>query len=199
MALLSGSGTNVAMSYCVRLRCGLDPAWLWLWYMPASVAPDQPPAWELLYATGATLKYKRKRKRNNISTQKKLLKISNLQALFHYTAFFHPKMRKNTVNYKCNIPGLGRPTWLTKHEMCLINTTKVVSKVQLTTGFVSGGLLDHSHTWSFCTVYGSFHIQQPRWVLATLTIKTTTPKMFTIWSFTENYSSHLGKDPSYQY
>ena len=110
MALLSGSGTNVAMSYCVHLRCGLDPAWLWLWYMPASVAPAQPPAWELLYATGATLKYKRKRKRNNISTQKKLLKISNLQALFHYTAFFHPKMRKNTVNCKCNIPGLGRPT-----------------------------------------------------------------------------------------
>ena len=65
---------------------------------------------------------KEKRKRNNISTQKKLLKISNLQALFHYTAFFHPKMRKNTVNYKCNIPGLGRCTWLTKHEMCLINT-----------------------------------------------------------------------------
>ena len=110
MALLSGSGTNVAMSYCVHLRCGLDPAWLWLWYMPASVAPAQPPAWELLYATGATLRYKNKEKEIIFPPKKKLLKISNLQALFHYTAFFHPKMRKNTVNYKFNIPGLGRRT-----------------------------------------------------------------------------------------
>lgn len=90
MALLSGSGTNVAMSYCVRLRCGLDPAWLWLWYMPASVAPDQPPAWELLYATGATLKYKRKRKRNNISTQKKALKDIKFAGLVPLHCFFSP-------------------------------------------------------------------------------------------------------------
>lgn len=78
--------------------------------MPASVAPAQPPAWELLYATGATLRYKNKEKEIIFPPKKKLLKISNLQALFHYTAFFHPKMRKNTVNYKCNIPGLGRCT-----------------------------------------------------------------------------------------
>ena len=135
MALLSGSGTNVAMSYCVRLRCGLDPAWLWLWYMPASVAPAQPPAWELLYATGATLRYKNKEKEIIFPPKKKLLKISNLQALFHYTAFFHPKMRKNTVNYKCNIPGLGRPTWLTKHEMCLINTLQKWSANPINHGF----------------------------------------------------------------
>lgn len=90
MALLSGSGTNVAMSYCVHLRCGLDPAWLWLWYMPASVAPAQPPAWELLYATGATLKYKRKRKRNNISTQKKALKDIKFAGLVPLHCFFSP-------------------------------------------------------------------------------------------------------------
>ena len=80
-------------------------------------------------------KIQKQRKRNNISTQKKLLKISNLQALFHYTAFFHPKMRKNTVNYKCNIPGLGRPTWLTKHEMCLINTLQKWSANPINHGF----------------------------------------------------------------
>ena len=36
-----------------------DPALLWLWYKPAAAAPVQPPAWELLYATGAALKRKK--------------------------------------------------------------------------------------------------------------------------------------------
>ena len=54
--------------------------------------------------------YLNKEKEIIFPPKKKLLKMSNLQALFHYTAFFHPKMRKNTVNYKFNIPGLGRRT-----------------------------------------------------------------------------------------
>ena len=36
-----------------------DPALLWLWYRPAAVALIQPLAWELPYATGATLKKKK--------------------------------------------------------------------------------------------------------------------------------------------
>lgn len=90
MALLSGSGTNVAMSYCVRLRCGLDPAWLWLWYMPASVAPAQPPAWELLYATGATLKYKKKKEKEIIFPPKKSLIDIKFAGLVPLHCFFSP-------------------------------------------------------------------------------------------------------------
>jgi len=89
MALLSGSGTNVAMSYCVHLRCGLDPAWLWLWYMPASVAPAQPPAWELLYATGATLRYKNKEKEIIFPPKKSLIDIK-FAGLVPLHCFFSP-------------------------------------------------------------------------------------------------------------
>ena len=35
-----------------------DLAWLWLWHRPAAAAPIQSLAWELPYATGATLKKK---------------------------------------------------------------------------------------------------------------------------------------------
>ena len=44
------------MSFGVDHRHGLDPALLWLWHRPAAVAPIQPLAWELLYATGVALK-----------------------------------------------------------------------------------------------------------------------------------------------
>ena len=37
-------------------RQGADPALLWLWCRPASVAPIGPLAWEPPYATGAALK-----------------------------------------------------------------------------------------------------------------------------------------------
>ena len=48
LALLSGLS---AMSCGVLLRCGLDPALLWLW--PAAVAPIRLLAWEPTYTTGA--------------------------------------------------------------------------------------------------------------------------------------------------
>ena len=46
------------MSCGVGCRHGLDPAWLWLWLWcrPATVAPIQPLACELPYATDAALK-----------------------------------------------------------------------------------------------------------------------------------------------
>ena len=46
-------------------RCGFDPALLWLWHRPAAVAPIQPLAWELPYATGAVPKRKKKKKKKN--------------------------------------------------------------------------------------------------------------------------------------
>ena len=39
------------MSCGVDHRYSLDPALLWLWHWPAAVAPIQPLAWELPYAT----------------------------------------------------------------------------------------------------------------------------------------------------
>ena len=37
-------------------QCVEDLALLWLWHKPAAVAPFQPLAWELPYATSAALK-----------------------------------------------------------------------------------------------------------------------------------------------
>ena len=51
------------MSYGAGLRHGLDPVWLRMWHRLAAAAPVQPLAWELPYATGATLKKKRQKKR----------------------------------------------------------------------------------------------------------------------------------------
>ena len=50
------------MSCGVDRRGSLDPALLRLWYGPAAVAPIQLLARELLYAVGAALKSKKKRK-----------------------------------------------------------------------------------------------------------------------------------------
>ena len=44
------------MSFSVGLRCGLDPALLWLWCRPAAAALIRPLAWELPYAADAALK-----------------------------------------------------------------------------------------------------------------------------------------------
>ena len=41
----------------------LDPAWLWLWWRPAAIAPIRPLAWEPAYAVGAALKKREKKKR----------------------------------------------------------------------------------------------------------------------------------------
>ena len=48
------------MSGGVGCRHGSDPTLLWLWCRPAAVAPIQTLAWELPYATGATLKRPKK-------------------------------------------------------------------------------------------------------------------------------------------
>jgi len=41
-------------------RCSGNPGLLWLWSRAAAAAPIQTLAWELLYATGAALKRKKK-------------------------------------------------------------------------------------------------------------------------------------------
>ena len=56
-------GSGVAKSCSVGQRCSSDPTLLWLWCRPtAAAAPIQSLAWELLYAAGAALKRKRKKK-----------------------------------------------------------------------------------------------------------------------------------------
>ena len=49
------------MSGGVDCRCGLDPAWLWLWGRLVAVAPMRPLAWEPPCAVGAALKSKKKK------------------------------------------------------------------------------------------------------------------------------------------
>ena len=43
------------MNYGVGCRCGLDLAWLWLWYRLAATDPIGPLAWEPPYAVGVAL------------------------------------------------------------------------------------------------------------------------------------------------
>ena len=60
------------MTCGVVCRGGLDPALLWLWCRPVGVAPIQPLAWELPYATSMALKRKKKKRFHTIQYQKKL-------------------------------------------------------------------------------------------------------------------------------
>ena len=53
------------MSCAVGHRCGLNPTSLWLRCRPEAAAPIQRLAWELPYAAGATVKRKKKKKRDN--------------------------------------------------------------------------------------------------------------------------------------
>ena len=50
------------MSCGVGHRPSSHLAWLWLWHTPAAAAPIHPLAWEHLYAMGAALKSRKKRK-----------------------------------------------------------------------------------------------------------------------------------------
>ena len=52
-----------AVSCGVGRRCGSDPVWLWC--MPAAVAPTGPLAWEAPYANVATLKSKKTKRENS--------------------------------------------------------------------------------------------------------------------------------------
>ena len=57
-----GSGSSAAASYGVACRCGSDAALLWLSRRPATEAPIQPLAWELLDAAGVALGSKKNKK-----------------------------------------------------------------------------------------------------------------------------------------
>ena len=69
------------MSCGVGCRLGSDPM-LWLWHRPAAVAAVQPLAQELLYATGAAIKRKGKKKKR----QEYRLRLLNLPKIASYTA-----------------------------------------------------------------------------------------------------------------
>ena len=70
---LSGLRIRHCCELCVGPRCGLDPAWLWLWRRPAAAAPIQPLAWELSYATGEALKKKDPPKKGTLQMYIQLL------------------------------------------------------------------------------------------------------------------------------
>ena len=59
-------GSSVATSCGVGHRCGSDPALLWLWCRPTTVAPIRPLAWELPSAADAALKRSKKKKKMNM-------------------------------------------------------------------------------------------------------------------------------------
>ena len=68
--LASLSGLEIQCCHDLWYRsCILDPSLLWLWHRLAAVAPIQPLAWGLPYATGVALKRGKKEieteKRNN--------------------------------------------------------------------------------------------------------------------------------------
>ena len=58
-----GKGSGVAVICGVGSRCSSDLVFLWLWLRPAAAAPIRPLAWESLYAAGAVLKIKKKKKK----------------------------------------------------------------------------------------------------------------------------------------
>ena len=68
-----GQISSAAMS-CVGCTQDSDPALLWLWCKPATVAPIQPLAWELAYAASAALK---KQKNKN----KKVIAVLTFESL----------------------------------------------------------------------------------------------------------------------
>ena len=59
------------MSCGVGHRHNSDPMLLWLWHMPAAVAPLRSLAWEPPYAVGVALKRKKERKKIIKSQQSK--------------------------------------------------------------------------------------------------------------------------------
>ena len=56
---LSGLRISLTVTCDVGHSCGSDPVLQWLWRRPAAVAPNQPLAWDILYAADAALKIKR--------------------------------------------------------------------------------------------------------------------------------------------
>ena len=59
------------MNCAVGHRHGSDPKLLWLWYRLAAVAPFQPLAWELPYATGMALERPKKKEKKKRKKERK--------------------------------------------------------------------------------------------------------------------------------
>ena len=82
----------------VGCRCGSDPAFLWLWYRPATTAPMQPLAWELPYAADVVLKRQKKKKKKK--EKKKERKKENCSA--------SGKKKKKTYLPKKNVSSMRK-------------------------------------------------------------------------------------------
>ena len=97
-------GSGVDTSCNVGLRCGSDPALVWLWYRPVAAAQIQPLAWELPYAAGAALK----KGKTTTTTTKKEIKERKMLFPLKVTNFF-PNFR--TISYTCNPSTQLMPTY----------------------------------------------------------------------------------------
>ena len=91
----------------VGLRRGSDPKLLWLWYRPAATALIRPLAWELPYATGATLekagKTKKRKKEKKLYALMKTLYTENVKFYFYYypMKFITFTVVHKKVNFYC--------------------------------------------------------------------------------------------------
>ena len=81
LASLSGLRSGVAVDCGEGSRHSSDPRLLWLWPRLAAVAPIQPLAWELPYASGAAPPPPPKKAKKK-KTNKKLSEKSQTQAAF---------------------------------------------------------------------------------------------------------------------
>ena len=77
------------MSCGVGCRCGSDPVLLWLSQRSAATAPIRPLAWELPYATGATLKRQERGRKEAKSHLAKIQKFCIL-ILIYFALFIPP-------------------------------------------------------------------------------------------------------------
>ena len=68
-----GQGSGIVMSCGVGLRCGSDPALLWLWRRLAATAPIRPLAWEPPCAAGAAQEMAKRQKRNKVFAKYKAI------------------------------------------------------------------------------------------------------------------------------
>ena len=80
------------MSCGVGCICGSDPALLWLWRRPATIALIGPLAWELPRAAGAALEEAKRQ------TKKKILTI------LHFLLYTNAKKKKNQTKKNVSNP-----------------------------------------------------------------------------------------------
>ena len=78
---------SLALSCGVSCGSGSDLVWLRLWARPAAIAPIRPLAWELPYAMGTALKYKKLQQQKTSCIPFKY--VHKVKQYFYFTFFFN--------------------------------------------------------------------------------------------------------------